>query len=318
MYGLKLWRQQSIELSECKEKVCFSYLIFLLGIYPALPGETEIIGLEAAGYLVNSPEEYKSGEYTKNERVMALLPGGGYGDIARVHRDHLIKIPDNLSFEEAAAIPETWLTSYQLLFLVANATKGKTCLVHAAASGIGCAVIQLCKQVGVTTIAVTSNQEKVQFATDLGADYGINYKENPDFSDLVKEYTNGKGVDIILDCIGAQNFEYNLKSAGMDCQWVVYGLMGGPNVDNFNLKLFMAKRMQLLCTTLKSRSNPYKANLIARFTEEYMPLFKTLELRPILDKHFKFSQMAEAHKYMEDNLNKGKIVCVNDMNDITA
>lgn len=102
-----------------------------------------MIGLEAAGYLVNSVEEYKSGDYRNNKKVMALLPGGGYGDIARVHKDHLMEIPSNLSFEEAASIPETWLTSYQLLFLVANATAGKTCLVHAAASGIGCAVIQL-------------------------------------------------------------------------------------------------------------------------------------------------------------------------------
>lgn len=130
---------------------------------------------------------------------MALLPGGGYSDIARVHKDHVMTIPSNLSFEEAAAIPETWLTSYQLLFMVANATAGKTCLVHAAASGIGTAAIQLCKLAGVTTIAVASSEDKLDFAKSLGASHGINYKEHPDFSELVKEFTGGKGVDVILD-----------------------------------------------------------------------------------------------------------------------
>ena len=183
--------------------------------------------------MITSPEEYYSGEYKQNKRIMALLPGGGYGDIARVHKDHVIEMPANISFESAASIPETWLTSYQLLFMVANATAGKTCLVHAAASGIGWAAIQLCKEKGVTTIAVSSSEDKLEFAKSLGASFGINYKESPDFSELVKEYTGGKGVDIILDCIGAQNFEYNIKSAAVDCQWVLYGTMGGVKLSDF-------------------------------------------------------------------------------------
>ena len=219
---------------------------------------------------------------------MALLPGGGYGDIARVHESHLIKIPENMSFEEAASIPETWLTSCQLLFLVANATEGKTCLVHAAASGIGCAAIQLCKAVGVKTIAVASTNEKLELAKSLGASHGINYKENADFSELVQEYTEGKGVDLILDCIGAQNFDYNLKSAGIDCQWVIYGLMGGFALPEFNLRSLVAKRIQLLTSTLKTRSNEYKAKLVQKFATEFLPKFASGELKTIIDKKLKY------------------------------
>lgn len=199
------------------------------------------------------------------------------------------------------------------MFLVADAKKGKTVLVHAAASGVGCAAIQLCKNAGVNTIAVTSSQEKIDFAKSLGASHGINYKENPDFSDLVKEYTEGKGVDIILDCIGSQNFEYNTKSAAMDCQWVFFGQLGGTTVEGFELKSFLAKRMQFLCSTLKSRTNQYKADLISRFSKEVLPLFESGEFKPIIDKTFKYSEMAQAHEHMEKNLNIGKIVCINDL-----
>lgn len=165
----------------------------------------------------------------------------------------------------------------------------------------------------MTTIAVSSSKEKLEFAESLGASYGINYKENPDFSDLVLQYTNNKGVDIILDCVGAQNFDYNLKSAAMDCQWVLYGGMGGVNIPDFSLKSFLAKRIQFLCSTLKSRSNEYKADLIAKFAKDYLPLFDSENLKPMIDKTFKYSEMSLAHEYMENNLNKGKIVCINDL-----
>ena len=244
---------------------------------------------------------------------MALLPGGGYGDIARVHKTHVMKIPSGLSFEQAAAIPETWLTSYQLLFHVASAKEGDTVLVHAAASGIGCAALQICKQKGINTIAVSSNDEKIEFAKSLGASHGINYKQHPDFSDLVKEYTDNKGVNLILDCVGAQNFEYNIKSAAIDCQWVYYGGLGGTVLQEFNLAKLMGKRIQLLFTTLKSRSNEYKAQLVSDLTDHFLPLFESGEVKPIIDKTYKFSEMSLAHERMESNANIGKIVCTNDL-----
>lgn len=201
---------------------------------------------------------------------MALLSGGGYSDVAACHKDHIIEIPDNFEFKEAAAIPETWLTSYQLLNLVANSKRGDTALIHAAASGVGCASLQLCRMQGIKTIAVASTSEKLENAAKLGASHGINYnsKNNPDFSDLVREYTNGKGVDVILDCIGAQNLDYNLASAAIDCKWVFYGALGGVKVQNINLGKFLSKRIQFISSTLKNRSDEYKTDLIKRFTRD--------------------------------------------------
>ncbi|CAI2375102.1 unnamed protein product [Moneuplotes crassus] len=283
------------------------------GLYPPIKGATKIIGLEGAGYLCNSQEEYLSGGYKNNSRIMALLEGGGYSDIASVHKDHIIPIPENLSFTEAAAIPETWLTSYQLLNLVANARKGDYALIHAAASGIGCAAIQICKMQGVKPIAVASSQAKLDHSIELGAVAGINYKETPDFSESVKEYTNGKGTNIILDCIGAQNFDYNVKSAAMDCQWVLYGAMGGVRIQNVNLGPLLAKRIQFLSSTLKSRTNEYKAKLVQKFSEDCIPGFESGELKPIVDSVTTLSKVADAHTRMEANLNIGKIVMVNDL-----
>mmetsp|Transcript_10118 Transcript_10118/g.8913 ORF Transcript_10118/g.8913 Transcript_10118/m.8913 type:complete len:245 (+) Transcript_10118:312-1046(+) len=244
---------------------------------------------------------------------MALLEGGGYSEIAAVDKRHFMEIPDNLSFEEAAAIPETWLTSYQLLHFVGKAKEGEFALIHAAASGIGCAAIQLCKANGIQPIAVASSQEKLDAAKDIGAIAGINYKENPDFSNLVKEFTDGKGADVILDCIGAQNFNYNIKAAATDCRWVLYGAMGGVRLEKFNLGPLLAKRIQILSSTLKSRTNEYKSNLITEFSKDCLPKFKSGELKPIIDSITTLSKIKNAHTRMEANLNIGKIVLKNDL-----
>ena len=156
---------------------------------------------------------------------------------------------------------------------------------------------------------------KLDFAQSLGAYAGINYKEHPDFSNLVKEYTNNKGVDLILDWIGAQNFEYNISSAAMDCRWVFYGAIGGVKLENFNLGKFLAKRIHHMSTTLKNRTDQYKSQLVKSFTEDCLKGFETEELKPIIDSVYNLSDVANAHIRMEDNLNIGKIVMINDLND---
>lgn len=139
------------------------------GQYPPPKGASDIIGLECSGYILNSLEEYKEKTYKKNKRVMALLSGGGYADVVWVHKDHLIEIPEGLSFEEAAAIPETWLTAYQLLKFVGWAKEGDTVLIHAAASGVGTAAIQLCKLLKLTAISSASSSSKLEFVRKLGS-----------------------------------------------------------------------------------------------------------------------------------------------------
>ena len=283
------------------------------GLYPPTEGSTNIIGLEGAGYILNHPEEYKTGEYKKNKRVMALLSGGGYSDVVTCHKNHIIEIPDNLSFNDAAAIPETWLTAYQLINFVGQSKSNDITLVHASASGVGWAALQIWKMQGIKTIAVASDKIKLDHSKSLGAFGYINYKETPDFSKHVKELTYGKGVNLILDCIGAQNFEYNISSAAMDCKWVFYGAIGGVKLEHLNLGKLLAKRISLLSTTLKNRTDEYKTELVKEFAKNWIPKFQSGELKPIIDTVFKLSQVAEAHKRMERNLNIGKIVMVNDL-----
>eukprot|EP00347_Sterkiella_histriomuscorum_P009950 403339254 len=283
------------------------------GTYPPPPGSTSIIGLECAGYIVNDLSELQDEKYKQNRRVMALLPGGGYAQFVTVHQNQVMDIPESFSFEQAAAIPEVWCTAFQILVLIANIQKNETVLVHAAAAGVGTSMIQLCKKYGAKVIAVSSSEKKLKFCQELGADYLINYKENPDFSKLVQEYTNGKGVDVIADPVLASNFQYNIDSLAMDGRWVVYGTMGGTLIENSNFGLLLRKRANIQFTTLRNRTIEYKGNLIQRLQNECLAEFNSGLLKPIVDKVYGFSQIQEAHQYMESNESIGKILIKYDL-----
>ena len=158
---------------------------------------------------------------------------------------------------------EVFCTAYQILFLVSKTEAGEYVLVHAAASGVGTSIIQLAKSAGIKTIAVASNNEKLTYCKEkLGADFTINYKETPEYQDKVLEFTEGKGVNVIADPVGAQNVSINAKCAAMDCRWILYGFLGGSKVPEFDMSLLLRKRIQLIATTLKNRSDQYKADLI--------------------------------------------------------
>ena len=159
---------------------------------------------------------------------MGILAGGGYAQYARIPKNHLIRVPSGLDLEVAAAIPEVWLTSFQLINLVGGGIgKGQYALVHAAASGVGTSILQLMKAYQAKPIAVASTQEKLDTCKQLGAIGGINYKENAEFGDQVMGLTEGHGADLILDCVGASHWEQNEKSLAREGSWVIYGLMGG-------------------------------------------------------------------------------------------
>eukprot|EP01101_Sappina_pedata_P002372 TRINITY_DN12618_c0_g1_i1.p1 TRINITY_DN12618_c0_g1~~TRINITY_DN12618_c0_g1_i1.p1 ORF type:complete len:354 (+),score=124.32 TRINITY_DN12618_c0_g1_i1:21-1082(+) len=278
------------------------------GGYSVPPGVSQILGLEAAGTVekVNAGSKWKVGD-----RVMALLPGGGYAEYVNVNEAHLLPIPDSLAFEQAAAIPEVWLTAYQLLHLVANVKKGDTVLIHAAASGVGTALIQLCLSAGATPIASVSTAEKQKYVEELGAAKSLNYKEE-DFSAVVKEYTNGKGVNIVLDPVGAQNFAKNLDSIAEDGRWVVYGFMGGAVLDKVNIAPLLKKRVRIEATTLRSRCDEYKAHLVKEFAINELPRFihevDGIKHKPIVDRVLSFAEVAEAHHVIESNATIGKVV----------
>ncbi|XP_078615548.1 quinone oxidoreductase PIG3-like isoform X2 [Branchiostoma floridae x Branchiostoma japonicum] len=279
------------------------------GLYPPPKGASDILGLEAAGKVDDLGPDCK-GRWKHGERVMALLPGGGNAEFVTVDEDHLMAIPAGMSYQEAAAIPEVWLTAYQLLHFVGGLQEGETVLIHAGGSGVGTAATQLSRLAGARPIITAGTPEKLQRATDLGAVAAFNYKEG-EFAQKVLDETNGKGVDVILDCVGASFWQQNVRCLALEGRWVLYGLLGGGSIDGDILSQVLRKRINLLGTTLRARSKQYKASLVKSFSERALPHFTSgglIHLRPIIDRVVPLQDISKAHSCMEDNKNTGKIV----------
>ncbi|KAL7379779.1 hypothetical protein ABVT39_005773 [Epinephelus coioides] len=278
------------------------------GLYPPPPGESDIIGLEVAG-TVDTLGPGVKGDWRLDERVMALLPGGGYAEYVSVPEQLLMPVPSNLTLCQAAAIPEVWLTAFQLLAFVAQVKEGEVVLAHAGASGVGTAAVQLVRLFGAVPIVTAGSAEKLKIAENLGAAAGFNYKEES-FAQGVHDFTGGKGANIILDCVGGSNWEQNVNSLATDGRWVLYGTMGGRSVNGDLLGKLLAKRGHLLCSLLRSRSLQYKAELVKAFSHRVLPCFsdQAASLRPVIDSTFNLEDIADAHRHMEANKNTGKIV----------
>jgi len=267
--------------------------------------DNPILGVEVAGIVE------QAGVNTNLEpgmRVMGLVNGGGYAEYAVMPADRAIVMPGNLSFEQAAAIPEVFLTAYQTLYWHGRLAENETVLIHAAGSGVGTAAIQLAKQISNAKILTTAGtQEKLDFAKTLGADFCINYKEQ-NFDEEVLKATNGLGVNVILDFVGASFWQQNLNSISVDGRWVLIGLLGGAKIEKLNMWELMSKRIQLTGTLLTPRSDQYKADLTKEFISNTLQLFKDEKVIPIVDSVFTFEEISQAHERMENNENIGKII----------
>jgi len=235
------------------------------------------------------------------------LSGGGYAEYVSTHENLLMAIPSDWSFEEAAAIPEVFMTAYQAISYLSNLQKGESILIHAGASGVGTAAIQLAKSLGANQIIVTASEQKHQICKELGADITIDYKSH-NFEKVVNEVTNGKGVDVIIDFLGASYLQKNINSMRMDGRIVILAFMGGIKVEELNIMNFLRKRIRMMGSTLRARSLDYKIKLTQDVVGYAMPRFITKELRPIIDSVFDWEKVVEAHQYMEANKNKGKII----------
>ncbi|MFD1360125.1 NAD(P)H-quinone oxidoreductase [Lentibacillus salinarum] len=269
-----------------------------------------ILGVEVAGTVVDAND---SQSFAVGDRVMGLVNSGGYAEYAVMPVDRAMKIPEALSFAEGAAIPEVFLTAYQTLFWIGQLQHQETVLIHAGASGVGTAAIQLAKQLRDAKVIVTAGSErKLQVCRDLGADILINYKEQS-FDGEVRQATDGQGVDLILDFIGADYWDMNLASIKQAGRWVLIGVLGGSELSKVNLMSIMSKYIQLTGTLLTPRSDAYKAALSKEFAGVVTDYFKQGRIRPIIDRTFPVEEANEAHQHMEDNQNIGKIIL--DMND---
>lgn len=276
------------------------------GSYAPPKGESDILGLEASGVVDSTGENVK--KFKVGDKVMALLGGGGYAEYVSVHQHQVMSVPDNIDLVTAGGIPEVWLTAYQLLHFVGKINPGDRVLIHAASSGVGTSAIQLAKAVPNTfVIGTAGTPEKLKIAKSLGADVVVNYKEE-DFANVVSNETSGQGIDVILDPVGASNFEKNMKSIAMDGRWVLYGLMGGAQVSGPFLGGLLRKRVQLLSSTLRARSLAYKKELIDAFISDTSEKFSKGEFVPIIDSVTSLDAVAEAHQRMDSNLNAGKII----------
>jgi putative PIG3 family NAD(P)H quinone oxidoreductase len=275
------------------------------GKHPPPKGVPNILGLEMAGEVAAVGKS--AGDWKAGERVCALLPGGGYAERVSIPAGMAMRIPPNLSFEEAAAIPEVFLTAYQNLFNVAGLSHGQTVLVHAGASGVGTAAIQLVREAGGQALATAGSAEKIDRCLCLGAKAGWNYREGP-FGPWVAEKTAGRGVDIVLDFVGAPYFEQNLSSLATDGRMVVIGTLGGADVEKFSLRTLMSKRLQVTGAGLRSMDTRRKIELTRAFSEFALPRFADGRLVPVIDAVFDWTDVGKAHERMETNANIGKIV----------
>ena len=271
------------------------------GFYPAPKGYPErVLGLEFAGVVVETGSMVSKVEI--GNRVFGITSGGGQAEFVLVREDQVVKIPENLNFEEAAAIPEVFITAHDAVFTQGNLAKNETLLIHAVGSGVGLAALQIAKAAGNKVIGTSRSQDKLDRCFSLGLDTGINTIDSRDFSCQLKN-----SVDVVLDLVGAKYFEKNVKSLAFKGRLILVGLVGGK-IAEFNMGLALAKRLHIIGTNLRSRTLDEKAKAISNFAKNVLPLIEEGKITPNLDKVFELEEIKEAHTYMEKNSNFGKIV----------
>lgn len=276
------------------------------GNYPVPEGASEILGLEMAGVVEEVGSQVT--KWKPDDRVFGLLPGGGYADYCTIHEDMGMGTPENLSFEEAAAIPETFLTAFQALDWLGKLQEQETVLIHAAGSGVGTSAIQLAHQLyDAHIIATAGKRHKLDTAKKLGAELAYNYKEQNYAQEIINDL--GKdSVDLILDFIGKPYWHKNMGVLAMDGRIVYLSFLGGHKVEEISLVPLLRKRLSILGSTLRNRSEDYKIELTKDFASKTLSLFKDGVLKPIIDSTFEWTETEQAHRRMADNLNTGKIV----------
>lgn len=275
------------------------------GRYPAPPDvPADIPGLEFAGVVERCGARVRG--LLPGDRVMGLLGGGGYAERVAVHERICLRIPPALPFEDAAAVPEAFLTAYDALFDRGLLRAGETVLVHAAGSGVGSAAVQLALAAGARPIAMSRTAEKRERLADMGVRHVLD-PDAPDLADALARVTGGAGIDVVLDTIGGPVLTMNLALLKPCGRLVVLGLLGGARAE-LDLSVVLRKRLTVVGTVLRSRPIEEKLTLVGAFANRMLPLFADGSLRPQVDRVMPLDAAAEAHALMERNANFGKIV----------
>ena len=279
-------------------------LLQRMGFYPnPFPSGPEIPGLEFAGTVAAIGEKVTA--WSVGDRVMGITSGGAYAEQLAIHERQAMAVPSGMSLQDAAGIPEVFITAWDALVVQGGLTSGRWAMVHAGASGVGTAAIQICKAIGAR-IVVTCSGGKVDACRALGADVVVDYGSQ-DFVAEVAAATGGAGVDVILDVIGGDYVERNIASLAVKGHIIQVGVMAGKPVP-FNVGLLLGKRASITGTVLRARPLEEKIAISQRFASEMLPLFATGQLKPVIDSVYAFADIASAHEYMASNGNVGKIV----------
>ncbi len=274
------------------------------GAYPPPPGASDIPGLEIAGTVCALGEGVT--DWALGDKVLALVTGGGYAEYCTAPAPQCLPVPSTLEMDEAAAVPETFFTVWSNVFDRAALQPGETLLIHGGSSGIGTTAIQMAHALGSPVIVTAGSEEKCGACEVLGADRSVNYREE-DFVAAVKEFTDGRGADVVLDMVGGDYVGRNLKAMAADGRLVNIAFLKGSKVE-VDLMAMMLRRLTLTGSTLRARSVDFKAAIAAKLKERIWPLIEEEEITPFIHATFTLEEAAQAHELMESSEHIGKIV----------
>lgn len=274
------------------------------GGYPPPPGASEILGLECAGEVVAIGDGVL--RYKEGDRVCALLAGGGYAEQVVVHAGQALPVPQGIELRDAAALPEVFATAWLNLYMEARLEVGERVLLHAGASGVGTAAIQLCREFDNPCFVTAGSNDKIEHCRALGAAGGVDRHEGS-FVDSVAEWTDGQGVDVILDPVGAGYLKDNIRSLNRDGRLVIIGLMGGGNAE-IELGLMMVKRLRIIGSTLRARSVAAKSRVMDELQDRVWPLIEAGAIEPIIETRLPIAEADAAHKLIASNETVGKVI----------
>lgn len=273
------------------------------GHYPPPPGASPLMGLEMSGEVVAMGA--KASKWKEGDKVCGLLPGGGYAEYVVIHEDLAMPVPEGLSLVEAAGIPEVFMTAFQAMFWLGKLEKGQSVLLHAGASGVGTAAIQMAKAIDAH-VSVTASAKKHKICLELGADMAIDYRSE-DFQAEILNTHPAKGVHLIVDPISGSYFPKNLEVLLPDGKLVILAFMGGMKSE-INFVKVMVKRLQVMGSTLRARNLAYKIALSKDLQDKFWSKFEDRSIKPVIDREFDWTEVQDAHRYMEENKNIGKVI----------
>jgi len=275
------------------------------GNYPAPKDASPVLGLEVAGEVVALGEGVS--DFQVGDRVCALANGGGYAEYCVVPAGQALPFPNGYDAVKAAAVPETFFTVWANLFQMAGLTEGESVLIHGGSSGIGTTAIQLAKAFGAEVYTTAGSKEKCDACEKLGAERAINYKQE-DFAAVIKDATGGKGVDVILDMIGASYFEKNIASLAKDGCLSMIAFLGGTIAEKVDLRPIMVKRLTVTGSTMRPRTADEKRAIRDELVEQVWPLLEAGKVAPVIHDVIDFDQVSEGHRLMESSSHIGKIL----------